>query len=118
MRTSKKKKGHTAVDNIVLDVILPTLPPSAQLVFLKIYRQTKGWHKETDSISNSQFCKATGYSDPKVIMRAVKELQARELITVEAQNTKIKRYGINWETVYSFYACGEMPQDLWENATS
>lgn len=79
MRKSKKKIGFTKVDHITYDVILPQLSPVAQLVLLRVYRQTIGWGNWFDRIALSQFRLATGIKKNDTIMNAIAELEAISL---------------------------------------
>lgn len=109
MRQSSNKKGFTQIDHVSLDFVLPTLSPAAQLVYLRIYRQTQGWHQETDTISHSQFCEKTGYKKRGTIIAAIKELREKSLIIVTGENTRIKEYSINWD-ILSEYAWANVQQ--------
>jgi len=105
MQESQNKSGFTQVDHITFDCVLPTLSPSAQLVLLRIYRQTVGWKKEWDRISLSQFRKFTGYKDNGVVVEAITELEMRRLINVERKGTKTNNYSIHWDSIL---ACGKI----------
>ncbi len=103
MRESDDKSGFTQVDNVTLDLILPTLSPAAQLVFLRIFRQTVGWWdkqagapKTSDKISLSQFRKYTGYKENKTIIEAIGELKKRKLVKVKGTGTKIREYSVDF----------------------
>ena len=106
MQTSNNKTGFTMVDHITFDCVLPTLSAAAQLVLLRIYRQTVGWKKEWDRISLSQFRKLTGYKDKGAIVRAISELEGRNLISVERKGTKTNNYSLHWDGIL---ACGIIP---------
>lgn len=99
MRSSSNKNGFTMIDHISFDNVLPSLSPAAQLVYLRIYRQTIGWQKPTDAISLSQFKKKTNYKDHKTIEKAIVELKQKGLINVEGEGTEIKQFSINMEAV-------------------
>jgi len=99
MRKSIDKAGFTQIPHIVMDVILPNLSPAAQLVFLRIIRQTIGWQKPFDQISYSQFQWMTGYKDRSAISRALKELKEKNLIICMGEGTAKRGYGVNWETI-------------------
>lgn len=94
MRKSGNKNGFTRVDHVTFDVILPTLSMAAQLVFLRIYRQTAGWNKPYDRISTSQFMAMTGIKSKMTIFKAIQELSDRDLIVVNGEERKAKEYGI------------------------
>lgn len=106
MYTSLDKRGYTQVDHTTFDLILPTLSPSAQLVFLRIYRQTVGWKKPIDKISLSQFRKMTGYKDNKTIISGIDELEERNLIIVVREDTKTNSYSLD---IAGILACGNNP---------
>lgn len=105
MQISQNKSGFTMIDHITLDCVLPTLSASAQLVLIRIYRQTVGWKKEWDRISLSQFRKFTGYKDNGTIAEAISELETRKLIIVEREGTKTNSYSICWKSIL---ACGKI----------
>ncbi len=118
MRESKKKIGFTKIDHISYDVVLPLLSLSAQSVYLRIYRQTLGWHKQGDFISNAQFRKKTGIKSDKTVRESVSELAKSNLIIVDAvegignlrdyldplsaADWRTKNYGINLNTLYVY----------------
>jgi phage replication O-like protein O len=130
LNESDNKKGYTVVDHISYDVILPLLSLSAQAVYMRIYRQTIGWHKQGDDISNSQFRRTTGISSDTTVRSAIKELAKYNLIIVDAvsgitdlrkflenlspSDWRIKNYGINLEVV-SIY--GEFAKRMKELST-
>jgi hypothetical protein len=101
VRESDNKDGFTMVDNFSLDVILPMLSTAAQSIFLRIYRQTVGWTKLTDKISNGQFGKACHIKNHETVQTAVGELEALDLIIVKGHRTQIKEYAINTAVIVS-----------------
>lgn len=96
MNYSDNKNGFTKVDHVTFDILLPLLSTSAQSIFLRIYRQTWGWNKQTDNISNSQFSKFCRIKNHETIKAAVRELIELDIITVTGKITQIKEYGIKW----------------------
>lgn len=96
MRESVNKNGYTRVDHVTFDLILPMLSTAAQSVFLRIYRQTWGWNKQTDKIALSQFKKWCAIKRHETINKALEELKDLKLITVKGKGTEIKKFGINW----------------------
>ncbi len=102
MRKSGSRNGYTQVDHVTFDVVLPTLSTGAQVVFLRIYRQTVGWKKPFDNISFSQLREKTGIKQDKTIRRAVAELEGRDLIIVIGERTQMKTYGINWDEMSKY----------------
>ena len=53
--------------NSVIDELLADLTGAELKCYLYVLRKTKGWNKEEDAISVSQFMKVTGLSNRKVI---------------------------------------------------
>ena len=104
MNISNNKTGFTKVDHITFDLILPTLSPSEQSIFLRIYRQTVGWKKQSDKISISQFKKFTGILHNETIEFAIKRLENRTLIIVKKANGKTTEYEINWSYILEMYS--------------
>jgi hypothetical protein len=115
VQESDNKNGYTPVDHLSYDVILPMLSLPAQAIYMRIYRQTLGWHKQGDNISNSEFRRTTGIAENKTIRRAVRELAKYNLIIIDAitgitnlreylnsaqaGNWRTKNYGINLEVL-------------------
>lgn len=99
MRQSGNKNGFTKVDHVTFDLILPMLSPVGQSVFLRIYRQTFGWKKQTDRISLSQFKKWCRVKRHETITKALRELVGLDVITMEGKGTEIKEFGIKWSGI-------------------
>jgi hypothetical protein len=57
------------VSNLLIDVLMPTLPPAAFKIVCLIYRNTKGWHKDIDQISFSQIMKGTGIKSSATVAK-------------------------------------------------
>jgi len=102
MRRSLNKSGFTGIDHITFDVILPLLSVTAQIIFLRIYRQTVGWNKPTDKIANSHFQKCCNIKNHETVKIAIDELLEMDLITAVGKNTQIKEFGIKWQTIDSY----------------
>jgi len=64
---SKFIPNFLQVPNAVIDELLPDLTGAELKCYLVVIRKTKGWNKESDNISISQFMKATGLSNSAVI---------------------------------------------------
>lgn len=99
MRESGNKNGYTQVDHVTFDLVLPMLSTTAQSVFLRIYRQTFGWRKQTDKIALSQFKKWCKVKRHETIQKAVSELVTLDVITIEGNGTQIKEYGVKWSGI-------------------
>ena len=70
MQESKKaipEPNFFQCPNIIIDEYLKELSGSELKCFLFIVRKTKGWHKDVDAISISQFVESTGLSNRAVI---------------------------------------------------
>ena len=74
-------KNTTPVSNDILDQLLPHLSMAELKVFLVITRQTHGWHKKRDWISQSQFIQKTGLSR-QTISQTLATLQHHKLIVI------------------------------------
>ena len=68
------------VPNSLVDEYLPQLNGNDLKVLLVIIRKTKGWNKEYDGISISQFQKFTGIKDERTIKKSLKKLINLKLI--------------------------------------
>lgn len=76
------KLNHTQIANDYIDNYMPKLKPTTTLIFIAISRKTIGWHKDIDTISQSQLQKLTGLS-VNCIKASIKELIDNNLITIE-----------------------------------
>lgn len=65
--------------NSIIDELLPELSHSELKCYLAVLRKTKGWNREEDYISVSQFMKVTGLSNRSVI-DACESLVARDIL--------------------------------------
>lgn len=65
--------------NSIIDELLPELSHSELKCYLCVLRKTKGWNKEEDAISVSQFMKVTGLSN-KAVISACESLVEREIL--------------------------------------
>ena len=91
---SKFIPNFLQVPNAVIDELLPDLTGAELKCYLVVIRKTKGWNKESDNISISQFMKATGLSNSAVI-KACESLVQYGLLVKEngARNTGV--YAVN-----------------------
>ena len=91
---SKFIPNFLQVPNAVIDDLLPDLTGAELKCYLVVIRKTKGWNKESDNISISQFMKATGLSNSAVI-KACESLVQYGLLVKEngARNTGV--YAVN-----------------------
>lgn len=79
--------------NSVIDELLADLTGAELKCYLYVLRKTKGWNKEEDAISVSQFIKVTGLSNRKVI-DACKRLVELGLLEQKIGSNKIKVFSV------------------------
>ena len=75
-------KGFSQISNYFIDEIVPTLSPAEAITMLVIIRQTNGYHKHKDYLSNSQLARKTGISTRSII-KIKKILRDKNLIDFE-----------------------------------
>lgn len=85
--------NSTQIPNAIIDLI-PNLSNSALRCYLIVIRQTKGWQKQKDRISISQFMKKTGLSRQSVIT-GCKELTEMELLIKTERKNRPSEYELN-----------------------
>lgn len=95
---------YTQVPNHFIDEVLATISASAAVIYLVICRQTRGWHKQSDEISLSQFMKVTGLSKP-TILKSLMELEKKGIINTHT-SSKTYAYSIS-ETIIIDSSCCE-----------
>ena len=79
--------------NSVIDELLADLTGAELKCYLYVLRKTKGWNKEEDAISVSQFMKVTGLSNRKVI-DACERLIELGLLEQKIGSNKIKVFSV------------------------
>lgn len=65
--------------NVIVDEIMRYLTPAEYVCLQLIIRKTRGWNKQSDAISLSQFQEFTGIKSKRTIMRALHRLCADEV---------------------------------------
>lgn len=100
---SKFIPNFLQVPNAVIDELLPDLTGAELKCYLVVIRKTKGWNKESDNISISQFMKATGLSNSAVI-KACESLVKYGLLVKENGSRNTGIYAVN---SYSKVTCEE-----------
>ena len=91
---SKFIPNFLQVPNAVIDELLPDLTGAELKCYLVVIRKTKGWNKESDNISISQFMKATGLSNSAVI-KACESLVKYGLLVKENGSRNTGIYTVN-----------------------
>ena len=79
--------------NSIIDELLPELSHSELKCYLCVLRKTKGWNKEEDAISVSQFMKVTGLSN-KAVISACESLVEREILERKSGDRNTGIYSI------------------------
>ena len=77
-----RQGNFTAVDNAVIDEIMPNLSGNEWKVLCFIIRKTVGWHKDSDGIAYSQFRAGTGISSNTTVQKSIDRLLALHIIEV------------------------------------
>ena len=81
MANPQRENGHIDVANEIAEALAKTqLSGYESRILWVILRKTYGWHKKIDSISITQFEKATGLKR-RHIQRTLKKLLNRNIIT-------------------------------------
>lgn len=81
------------VPNAVVDQLMADLSGAELKCYLTIVRKTKGWRKEQDKISVSQFIKTTGLSN-RAVINACKKLEELGLVSVSNGENRIKLFSV------------------------
>jgi phage replication O-like protein O len=71
------------VPNAFVDEILAKMSSNASKCYLIIARKTRGWQKEMDRISRSQFMRLAGLSKPTIIKACDELIELKILMSVE-----------------------------------
>ncbi len=98
MASPQAENGHIDIANEIADRLATIRIPGREMQILwVIFRKTWGWHKKTDTISQSQFAKSTGIAR-RHIGRLLEGLLEKALITKNGDGF-ICEYGIqkDWE---------------------
>ena len=81
------------IPNSVIDELLAKLTCAELKCYLFVVRKTKGWNKESDSISVSQFMEVTGLSNRSVIT-ACESLVEMGLLERSGGERKLNTYSV------------------------
>ena len=91
------------IPNSVIDELLAKLTCAELKCYLFVVRKTKGWNKESDSISASQFMEVTGLSKKSVIT-ACESLVQMGLLDRSGGERKLNTYSVK---AFDFSESGE-----------
>lgn len=83
------------VPNALVDLFLLKLTEFELKIYLIIIRKTKGWNKDFDAISISQFIRILSIKDQRTVKRAIKGLIVKNLIIRVEQIGKESKFAIN-----------------------
>jgi hypothetical protein len=75
-------KGELRVPNTIVDSLLPTLQPAAALVYLRLYRLSRGYRRDTCLVGLQKLASATNTSQ-RTVQRAIEYLEDRQLVLRE-----------------------------------
>lgn len=81
------------IPNSVIDELLAKLTGAELKCYLFVVRKTKGWNKESDSISVSQFMEVTGLSNRSIIT-ACESLVEMGLLERSGGERKLNTYSV------------------------
>jgi helix-turn-helix protein len=88
-------KGELRVPNTIVDSLLPTLEPAAALVYLRLYRLSHGYRRDTCLVGLQKLATATNTSQ-RTVQRAIEYLERRYLILREGASFGGKIKGIQF----------------------
>ena len=83
------------VPNALVDHFLLKLNEFELKIYLVIIRKTKGWNKDFDAISISQFIKILEVKDQRTVKKAIRGLINKNLIIRVDQSGKESKFAIN-----------------------
>jgi len=89
--------NFTAFDNAILDYILPECAPNTWKIVSVTIRKTRGWHKEEDWISISQYMKLTGIKNRTTCHNAIQDALSKGYLIRRPYRTQSFKYGLNKE---------------------
>ncbi|MHA2085614.1 MAG: replication protein [Candidatus Thorarchaeota archaeon] len=86
--------GYTTFDNAILDLIMPLCKPNTWKILCATIRKTRGWGKEQDAISITQFMRLTGIKNRSTVVAAIQDsLDMGLLICDDSKLTNV--YSLN-----------------------
>lgn len=97
------------VANAMVDDLIATLSGNALKCYLIIIRKTRGWHKEADAISLSQFEQLANI-DRKTVSKALAELENLKLIVSKKEVRKTTLYRLANESEMGVEVGEKFPQ--------
>jgi hypothetical protein len=89
-------KGELRVPNTIVDSLFPTLEPAAALVYLRLYRLSRGYKKETCIVGFQKLASAT-HTSQRTVQRAIDYLEVRQLIVRQGASFGGRTKGIQFQ---------------------
>lgn len=104
MANPQAENGHIDIANEIVEALAKTRLSGEEMQILWIIlRKTYGWHKKQDSIPLSQFSEMTGISKRQHVLRAVKKLLLKNIISVTKKGySTITKNGYSQTNIYEF----------------
>jgi hypothetical protein len=90
------KKGHLKLPNEIIDNVLPTMRPAEQVVYLRLYRQSHGFNKNTCLISIPKLALLCRLSESQTRF-AVRNVEARGYVKTLKIEQGARERGILFE---------------------
>lgn len=87
--------SHTVFDNAILDYIMPECPPNTWKIVCTTIRKTRGWQKEEDWISISQYMKLTGIKNRTTCHKAIQDALKKGYLIRKRYRTQSFKYSLN-----------------------
>jgi len=78
-------KGELRIPNTIIDSLLPTLEPAAALLYLRLYRLSRGYRKDTCVVGLQKLATAT-HTSQRTVQRAIETLERRHLVVRAGAN--------------------------------
>lgn len=97
---SRRADANVALDPYVLDVLMPDLvghdrQPSAFLVYLRLWRETRGGREAEVAVSLRELAESTGLAK-RSVQGALTTLVRRKLVSIDRESiTAVPRYTIH-----------------------
>jgi phage replication O-like protein O len=87
--------GYTTFDNAILDLIMPLCEPNEWKIVCATLRKTRGWSKDSDFISVSQYMKLTGIRNRTTCVNAIQKALNHKFLVREPYGKQAYKYALN-----------------------
>lgn len=92
---SKMKPNSFQIPNAIVDDFIKCINGNELKIYLIIVRKTKGWNKEYDGISISQFIEFSGISSHNTIRKSLKNLVDLNLVEEKKRDGKYSIFSVS-----------------------